>query len=254
MVIFGTREHATKRRRQSPGILSVEPYFYKSEWMESGDDPHLAPNVFLVEQPPTGELPIHFHTQNQFQVFVEGGGQVGTMQVQAVMVHYAGAYTAYGPLRSPPDGWMKYFTLRPAYDSGAKVLPERRDIMVNGPKRMMHSEPLTLLSAAELAQLVAPQSVDLIPPQSDHLHCAAFHLPPHSSFVMPSAAPGGQFLMLLSGEVKVAGTVMEPWETVYTDDSIKALQCAAGEHGATVLLMQVPAKEPIYREALNHAS
>ncbi len=254
MVIFGTRQRAAERRRQSPGILSVEPYFYKSEWMETGEDTRLAPNVFLVEQPPTGELPVHFHTQNQFQVFIEGHGHVGKTPVQAVMVHYAGAYTAYGPLRSPPDGWMKYFTLRAAYDSGAKVLPERRDILVDGPKRMMHSEPLTPLDETELAQLVEARQEDLIPPQTDQLHSFIWYLPPKAKVIVPPAAPGGQFLMLLAGCVEVQDNVMQPWETAYTDVTPKGLECAAGSSGAALLVMQMPAMEAVYRAAVSRLS
>ena len=80
--------------------------------MDSGDDPTLSPTVALIEQPAGFEFMPHFHRQNQFQVFVGGSGSLGRHALAPVVVHYAGAYTGYGPLLAGPEG-IQYFTLRP---------------------------------------------------------------------------------------------------------------------------------------------
>ena len=98
MIVVGTRTHGQGRRRPIP-VMGVT--FHKSEWMECGDDPKLSPTAFLVEQPPDYALAPHFHRENQFQLFVEGSGTIGRDALGAVTVHYAGAYTGYGPLLSP---------------------------------------------------------------------------------------------------------------------------------------------------------
>jgi hypothetical protein len=109
MISIGTRQHGAARRR--PIDVRGDCY-HKGEWMESGDDPVLSPTVFLIEQPPNATLVPHFHRQNQFQLFVDGGGTLGKHAVETVTVHYAGAYTGYGPLISGNQG-IKYFTIRP---------------------------------------------------------------------------------------------------------------------------------------------
>ena len=71
------------------------------------------PTCYLVEQEPS------FHRANQFQVIVSGRGKLGREPVSALAVHYAGAYTPYGPIVSEADG-IDYFTIRDAFDPGAR--------------------------------------------------------------------------------------------------------------------------------------
>ena len=68
--------------------------YIKSDWMQTVAAADLSPTVFLVEQPPNVSLRTHFHRQNQFQLFVRGDGTIGRHRLQALMVHYAGAYSA----------------------------------------------------------------------------------------------------------------------------------------------------------------
>ena len=49
-------------------------------------------------------VPQHFHHVDQFQVIVAGGGRLGTHGVEPLAVHYAGAYTAYGPIVAGAQG------------------------------------------------------------------------------------------------------------------------------------------------------
>ena len=79
MISIGTRQHGAARRR--PIDVRGDCY-HKGEWMESGDDPVLSPTVFLIEQPPNATLVPHFHRQNQFQLFVDGGGTLGKHAVE----------------------------------------------------------------------------------------------------------------------------------------------------------------------------
>ena len=130
MITLGTQAHAQARRRAIPVAESV---FYKGEWMESGEDPWLSPTVFLAEQPPNYTLETHFHRQNQFQLVVEGSATLGRETLAPVTVHYAGAYTGYGPLISGPEG-VKYFTIRPVFDTGLIPASQAREKMIPGPK------------------------------------------------------------------------------------------------------------------------
>nr|MBF0681911.1 hypothetical protein [Pseudomonas sp.] len=145
MIFIGTEERGTRTRsaKQSP-----TGQYYKSEWMDSGQDPILSPTVFLIEMAPGTVAGTHFHRNNQFQVFVKGTGSIGKHELGPGAVHYAGAYTGYGPLTAGPEG-LWYFTMRPVFESGALYIPQFRDQMVPGPKRSASSEAIDTLSASE---------------------------------------------------------------------------------------------------------
>lgn len=132
MIVLGTQAHGATKRRP---ITVMEATFYKGEWMESGDDPTLSPTAFLIEQPPNYTLLPHFHRQNQFQLFVEGSGSIGRAALGAVTVHYAGAYTGYGPLLSGADG-IKYFTIRAVLESGFTAVAEAKEKWCAAPSAM----------------------------------------------------------------------------------------------------------------------
>ncbi|MBT3534778.1 MAG: hypothetical protein HN478_12925, partial [Rhodospirillaceae bacterium] len=69
------------------------------------------PQALLVEQSANSEIPPHFHGIDQFQVVVRGGGMLGKHAVKPVCIHYANAYSGYGPLNAEDEG-VFYFTLR----------------------------------------------------------------------------------------------------------------------------------------------
>ena len=89
MILAATREQATKTRRRIdlPGLFC----YYKAEWLQTEPAQGLpSPLVYLVEQPPRSVLPTHFHRQNQFQVFVGGGGMFGPRPIIPGVDHRTG--------------------------------------------------------------------------------------------------------------------------------------------------------------------
>jgi len=91
--------------------------------MTSDAAPLLAPMIFLVEQPAGLVLPGHFHRSNHFQVFAAGAGKIGPKTLEPIIIHCAGAYTAYGRLAAGPDG-LKYLMIRPALERGVQMVAE----------------------------------------------------------------------------------------------------------------------------------
>ena len=100
------------------------------EGNEANDNGH--PQGFLVSQPPGSVTPPHFHETNQFQVFVGGSGRLGKRRADPVTVQFAGGHTPYGPIAAEDRG-IRYFTLRQAWDPGAKYMPAMRGRLVRGP-------------------------------------------------------------------------------------------------------------------------
>ena len=85
----------------------------------------LGPQVFLVHQAPGDVTAPHFHGVPQFQVFTGGEGAFGRAELHSPALHYADAWTSYGPIVAGPTG-IEYFTARVHSDVGAGWMPEAR--------------------------------------------------------------------------------------------------------------------------------
>ncbi len=82
------------------------------------------PLAFIVRSKPGGYLRPHFHTCDQFQVFVGGSGKIGRHDFRIGSLHYADAYTPYGPIESPEGVSHAYETLRSTWCKGLYRAPE----------------------------------------------------------------------------------------------------------------------------------
>ncbi len=86
---------------------------------------------------PAAPRSAHYHQQDQFQLVVGGHGTLGLHDIKPVTVHFAGAHTAYGPIRASQDEGVYYFTLRNGFDPGARfmAMPENRAALRTVPGR-----------------------------------------------------------------------------------------------------------------------
>jgi hypothetical protein len=244
MIVIGTQAHGAARRRflQLPNGFS----YHKSEWLETDQDPDLSPTMFLIEQPAGTVLPTHFHRQNQFQVMVGGSGTLGRHEIGPIMVHYAGAYSGYGPLIAGPQG-VAYFTIRAVFESGAMMVATDRHRMVRGPKRQEHSERYDPIGADGRAALTQPECVDLIALAPDRLAAQVWRLPAQSGVTLPApSGSSGQFLMVLDGDLQRDEQSLARWETIFVSPDEPGQRIAAGGQGLEVLLLQVPLRAREY--------
>lgn len=247
MIAFGLEASGLARRR----YLTLEDGFgaHKSEWMESGQGPGLSPTVFLVEQPANSTLKTHFHRQNEFQVVVDGSGTLGPHSLRPYTVHYAGAYSGYGPIVAGPDG-LSYFTIRATFDVGA--LTDKAQ-MLRGPKQQEHPAPIEAQSESQLQTLSAAESSDLFHHPGKCLHSSLHLLPPGQSLPLQANQGGaGLFAMVIAGSVRVQNTVLRRWESVFLSDAESALQMIAGPSGCEFLTMQMPSLDEAYRPSRHH--
>ncbi|HQD84253.1 MAG TPA: hypothetical protein PK929_14455 [Quisquiliibacterium sp.] len=247
MIVLGTRAHGMARRRhlQLPDGFS----YHKSEWLETDQNPELSPTAFLIEQPPGTVLAPHFHRQNQFQVMVAGGGTIGRHALGPVTVHYAGAYTGYGPLVAGPQG-LSYFTIRAVHDAGAMMVSTDRARMIRGPKRHETTAPHVPLDDVALAALRTVECVDLIAPAADALAVTVTRIPPGAQVALPDPSGSlGQFHMVLAGRIVHDGRALGTWEMVYVSAGEAAPVLCADACGAEVLSLQVPQTAAEYRAA-----
>ena len=108
-------------------------------WRAGSKQPH-DPVAFLVRMFSNGGA--HYHGADEFQVVVEGRGKLGRHEMKPVAVHFARAYTPYGPLfPDEKEGWG-FLTLRvrlnpagtqriPAAIEKLKQIPNRKPWQAN---------------------------------------------------------------------------------------------------------------------------
>ncbi|QYY33539.1 hypothetical protein K2O51_31385 (plasmid) [Cupriavidus pinatubonensis] len=248
MIVYGTRARAEATRREVP--LCFEDghacIFHKSEWMEAGRDPQLSPTVFLVEQPAGSIAPAHFHRQNQFQLFIDGDGTIGRHPLRPLTVHYAGAYTGYGPLVAG-DAGLKYFTIRPAFDTG--LIPvSARGQMIRGPKRHAQAGPIATDTPDQLRTLSGAACEAVVPLDDDGLGVTVLRLPPWQPlFVDRPPRAGDLFIVVLAGAMRAAGNDLGQWESVFVSADEALPDMGANDDGVQVLLLYTPQKAAAYR-------
>ena len=94
-----------------------------------------APSAFLARYDPDDKSCAHYHAVDQFQVLVAGSGTLGRHEVAPYYVHFARAYTPYGPLHADKHTGWTFMTLRTHYDAGAQRLPGALDKLKQVPER-----------------------------------------------------------------------------------------------------------------------
>jgi hypothetical protein len=168
--------------------------------------------------------------------------------LQSVLVHYAGAYTGYGPLVAGPQG-IKYFTIRPVCESGFIPITAAREKMVRGPKRHLTVGPIDVSRPPEGA--VDGEAFALHPFDADGLGMGYLKLKPDTSLSFQRhPASQGVFVFVLQGQVQLAQQALGVWEMFFVSSDEPLPKCAAGAQGATVLTLHCPPKESVYQEVL----
>ena len=243
-----TVAHATNRRRTPNGWNTT--FIGKNRGtLKDGETPPpddgLYPMAFLVEKEAAAVVHPHFHQADQYQVIVQGSGKLGVHDVASVAVHYTDAYSAYGPIVAAEDG-VSWFTLRNAWDPGARYMPAHRQQLRDARAKFQHREatcgPLPPLSDTELAALAAPVGEAVIAETADGLGTWRYTVPPAGSVTGPAPSTGGgQFWLVSSGSASVVGgALLPPQSVVFVAPDDAALVMAAGPGGADLICMQFP--------------
>lgn len=196
------------------------------------------PDVYFVEQGPGVVLPAHFHRENQFQIVMLGDGTFGKKPMQAFRLHYAGAYTPYGPIAAGNDG-IGYLTVRATYDPGARTMPDERDEL-----HAVGRKPRDLVSAPiEFGRPARPERRAILGPEPDGVAAWLYELPPGASIEGPDpSGTAGQFLVVLDGEMRASdGKLLPPRSCVFVDSGEGAQTLVATADAAlAVLALQFP--------------
>lgn len=246
MIAYGLRERGIANRRLLP---MPGGSFGKAEWMENGRDPDESPTVFMIEQPPDSTIPKHFHRHNQFQLFVAGGGKIGGHAIVPMTIHYAGAFTGYGPLVAGPEG-LSYFTIRSIHEEGANILPDAASQMLKGPRRGGQAGPI--IPEAPLRLSSAGPKIDQILP-SDREGMSAWRAcfsPGETVNVRVGPDLAGVFVFVMAGGAVHSEQMLTPLEHMFASHPASEIELEAGAEGADILVLEMPRRAPVFSEAV----
>ena len=198
------------------------------------DMDELFPMAFLVEQDPGSTANAHYHQQDQFQVIVGGHGTMGTHEARPVTVHFAGAHTAYGPIRASAEAGVHYFTLRNGFDPGARFMSmtENRVALRNVPGRH-HRE-----------RVVGPLTDETGPimrPDPDGMGVWRYRAGGRERLIGPDPTWGrGQYWVVLAGSMTRDGQDIPALSCVFVYPEDPPFNAFGGPDGVDVIAMQFP--------------
>jgi hypothetical protein len=196
---------------------------------------HEGPQAYIVQpQDPNVRLDPHFHDIDQFQVFLTGNAMFGKNEMRPISIHYADAFTPYGPIVARGETFS-FLVLRPAASGGYYGMPAEREKMKgrNGQNISMqidHTSPLG--DAVERKFLCGPRA--------DGLAAEIIRIPPNAEAAGLKPAGAGQFCLVCDGRVTVDGETEEKMSLIYIDKDERAPVFRAGEEGAEILVLQYP--------------
>ncbi len=237
MISGATYEQSIATRKHY--VLPNGTGYWKSDYISSSAHQTPAPQAFLIEQDANQVILPHFHEQNQFQIIVNGGGTLGRTVVAPITVHYAGAYTGYGPITAGASG-LWYLTLRPMMDNGALFVHESRDRMKPGAKKHYHSEPLESIAENELAKLTQTE-VRVLNADPQGPTVAMIRVPPGQRVAIADPSRGGgQYVLVSSGSLAANGAQYQKWSCLWMATGDPAFDAIAGAGGVEVLRLEFP--------------
>tara|TARA_B100000214_G_scaffold195656_1_gene141564 strand:+ start:3054 stop:3815 length:762 start_codon:yes stop_codon:yes gene_type:complete len=196
------------------------------------------PQGFLVEQPPNSITRPHFHNHEQFQLFVGGSAHMGKKAAQPFSLHYVKGYTPYGPITAGPEG-VTYFTLRARWDTGAKYLPESRDLLKKSPKKHKMVAGIDVPELEDLLKFKACCQSAVMQVDAEGIGAYLYNIPPKVRAQLKMQSPGGgQYSIVLRGSILSNGQELAELSGVYRNFDEDELEVQGGADGAAVLLMQ----------------
>jgi len=220
MIICLTPEDRARDRKPQYGGRLIEMFGDRSS-------PWDGPCGHLVRQKAEDTVTPHFHEADQYQVFVAGSGRIGGHEVRTGSVHYADAYSGYGPI-VPAAGGCSYMTLRPTFDTSHHPLPKEAKL-AQGRRGRQHTADLDLSSGDRRGVKTLFRRPDGV---AAYQQDAAPH-EPLSNIEMT----GGAYWLVMAGEVVIDGRPCPAETCLWVGETEDRPEMVAGEEGATVAVL-----------------
>lgn len=244
MIIVGTQQTADSNRTFFRRENGHE--YWRSDYFESPNGAVCSPQAYLIEQPATIANPTHFHTQNQFQLFTAGEGVIGRSAIKPLLIHYAGAYTGYGPIVSGAET-LNYITFRAIRDPGAKFLPEAAHEFKKGPKRHI-TYSLSLMLPEQRDKLSHTVHEWIHPAEDDGLAIGLQRLPSSTTNSLAHTAGSvGCFMVVMQGCIRFDDRQLNAFEQVFVSSDAGEFEYSCGSEPAELLMLHFPPTDTAYQ-------
>jgi rubredoxin len=196
------------------------------------------PQCFRVENTPHRRLDTHFHEADQFQVITAGTGTLGRHPLMPFSVHFARAFTPYGPIVAGPQG-LDWLSIRAIHDDGAQYMPESREALLAVKDR----QPWQITQAVSFDDVPTDGTLYALPGLSDERGLGAFavQLQPGAAVTLPDpSATGGQFLVAVRGGVTQDGHDTASLGIMLIRPTEPQTTVVAGAQGLAALVLNFP--------------
>jgi hypothetical protein len=229
-MVVATQEEATLITETHYGAeVKLVEYIGRVEVLERG------PQAFTSTTPEGFVFPPHFHVSDQCQVFVDGSASMPSHDVHPVLLHYADAYTAYGPI-NVEEGGLTYFNLRARANIGAEFMPEaRKKMAIRGGREIVADCRLSLDDPVEILRVET-----LIDLHDDGLAAYEIVAAPGARLLDNTAMGSGRFQLILDGAIEMDGKQFGKNSVGYVAAGERFARRSAGPDGAHLVEIQFP--------------
>jgi hypothetical protein len=202
---------------------------------------YFGPQAFLADVKPDEHVGSHFHPVDQFQVMYGAPGAFYQRSpVPKVFLHYADAYSVYGPFGAGPEVGFEFFTLRAMQTRLHGAMPERRAELLYRGERHLQVNLESLLEGPPVG--TGSISVDtLIPPHADGLAAYFVRIAPGVTAAPPEGElRTGRYTVVIEGSAEIDGRTFGEKAVGFSSGDGPDIEVTAGSEGATVLFMHLP--------------
>ena len=216
-------------------------FAWRTDFIARPDDKSIdTPMAFLAEGSPHRVLRTHFHAVDQFQVMYNGSGTLGKHPVGPGAVHFARAYTPYGPIAYSDKG-LGFITLRAHRDPGAQFLPERREAL----DEVAHRTPwqITVTPDFDFSPGERGIAMKALEGMTDHAGLAGWsvRMKPGAKGYAPDPSKGdGQYILVMKGSVLHECKEKKDLAIVWVPKDNGPFELAAGPEGMEGLVLNFP--------------
>jgi rubredoxin len=214
---------------------------WRTNYMVPPDEAPGRPQAFLAEMSAHRNLRTHYHANDQFQVFVSGDGHAGKHPIAPFQVHFARAYTPYGPIIAK-DAGVGFLTLRTRKDGGAQFLPEKREQLVATEGR----NPWQLTVPINFPEPSGPIAIEPLEGMHDDRGLAGHALSMKADAEAPGPDPSpsnGQYIVVLGGSVMHEGVEKKATTIIYVAPEEGPFKLKAGPRGLEAIALHFPRPE-----------
>jgi hypothetical protein len=184
-------------------------------------------------------LGAHFHPVDQFQLLLGGAGSLYQRHaIPPLMLHYADAYTTYGPIFGGAPA-LQLFTLRAEATDETAYMPADRDQLRYRGRRNLSVEPAT--QGTRPTKATAVTTTSLFAAGEDGFGASKITAAPAAAFEAPSAAGcSGQYLVVAEGAVEFGDSAYGRCSLGWMDPDDDAVELRAGATGCDLLVCRFP--------------